>query len=110
MFMLMGAVYLHRLPELEAQLGVSPGLFAEKLPHILVSGLVMAVPGAVAWAGDWVGRAALTAGASAGEGGRVFERFDVLNVAAYQLMLPSCLRIETLPQSIDQARLQACRQ
>ncbi|KAI8465837.1 MAG: cyclic nucleotide-binding protein [Monoraphidium minutum] len=61
MFMLMGAVYLHRLPELEAQFGVDPALFAPKLPHILASAAIMAVPGALAWAFDAAGRAALAA-------------------------------------------------
>lgn len=69
MFMLLGAVYLHRLPELEVQFGVSPALFIDKLPHIAASGAIMAVPGLVAWAADAAGRAAQRAAAAAAAGG-----------------------------------------
>eukprot|EP00878_Enallax_costatus_P004842 GHUV01005096.1.p1 GENE.GHUV01005096.1~~GHUV01005096.1.p1 ORF type:complete len:906 (+),score=289.25 GHUV01005096.1:167-2884(+) len=57
-FMLLGAVYLHRLPELEDQFGVDPVLLADKAPHILASIGVMAVPGLIAWGSDAVMRLA----------------------------------------------------
>lgn len=64
MFMLLGAVYLHRLPELEAQFGIDPLLLADKWPHILASVGIMAVPGLLAWGFDAAGRVALSAAAA----------------------------------------------
>eukprot|EP00879_Flechtneria_rotunda_P013356 GHRR01013946.1.p1 GENE.GHRR01013946.1~~GHRR01013946.1.p1 ORF type:complete len:902 (+),score=300.53 GHRR01013946.1:340-3045(+) len=48
-FMLLGAVYLHRLSELEEQFGVDPQLRAGCNAHILVSVVVLALPGLAAW-------------------------------------------------------------
>jgi hypothetical protein len=52
MFMLLGAVPLHHILELEAQFGVDPALVGPKLPHILASAAIMVGPG-IGRAGAW---------------------------------------------------------
>lgn len=53
MFMLLGAVYLHDLPLLLIDLDIdSYTIFSNQLVHILVSIVVMAIPGVVAWGVD----------------------------------------------------------
>ena len=53
MFMLLGSVYLHDLPQLLTDLGVQPEtLMTGKLTHIVVSVVVMGAPGLVAWCAD----------------------------------------------------------
>eukprot|EP00883_Tetradesmus_obliquus_P009178 jgi/Sobl393_1/19957/SZX72903.1 len=80
-FMLLGAVYLHRLPELEGQFGVPHLLFEPKAPHMLASAAIMAVPGLMAWGSDALMRLAFTqqrlaeaaaaAAAAGGDGGKL---------------------------------------
>ncbi|PNH01184.1 Nif-specific regulatory protein [Tetrabaena socialis] len=69
MFMLLGAVYLHSLPSLAAQLGLDPaalGLVGVTPQHMAVSVVVLAAPGLLAWGADAAGRsAALSAAAGA---------------------------------------------
>jgi hypothetical protein len=67
MFMLLGAVPLHHLPQLLAAAGVDPAAVAARGPHMLVSAAVLAVPGAVAWGADAAWRAAAAAMRPAGE-------------------------------------------
>jgi polyferredoxin/transcriptional regulator with AAA-type ATPase domain len=53
MFMLLGAVYLHDLPLLLIDLDIdSYTIFSSQFIHIIVSIIVMAIPGAVAWGVD----------------------------------------------------------
>lgn len=68
MFMLLGAVYLHDLPVLLAEFGIDPvGVIPYKIPHILASIAVLAVPGSLAWGVDatWRALAAVTTTATA---------------------------------------------
>jgi len=52
MYMLLGAVYLHHLPELSLQFGYDHIMFIQdKIPHIIVSSIVLAVPGLFALGG-----------------------------------------------------------
>lgn len=57
MFMLLGAVPLHHLPQLCAALGIDSGAVADKGSHIPVSLLVLAAPGVLAWGADAAWRA-----------------------------------------------------
>lgn len=49
-FFLPCAVFLHNLPELLRQLAVPADAIAGKVPHILISAVVLASPGLMAWA------------------------------------------------------------
>jgi hypothetical protein len=53
MFLLLGAVYVHHLPQLLAQLGIDPVLLDTSTPvHILATMAVLTLPGAAAAATD----------------------------------------------------------
>eukprot|EP00884_Botryococcus_braunii_P003593 jgi/Botrbrau1/13234/Bobra.0199s0007.1 len=56
MFMLLGAVYVHRLPELMEQAGLDDALLDGKPLHMLITAGLLAVPGLLAWGTDAVGR------------------------------------------------------
>lgn len=65
MFLLLGAVYVHNLPRILAQLGVDPQLLDTNTPvHLLATVAVLLTPGAAAAATDAVMR--LVAGSKAG--------------------------------------------
>ncbi len=55
-----GAVFVHHLPDILGQFGVDEGVLADKLPHILLTSLILAAPGLVCWATDALGRAVPT--------------------------------------------------
>lgn len=48
------AVFLHNLPELLAQFNLPQSLVASKLQHILVSALILSLPGAMVWTTDLI--------------------------------------------------------
>ncbi|EIE23428.1 hypothetical protein COCSUDRAFT_53335 [Coccomyxa subellipsoidea C-169] len=48
LFTLLGAVYVHHLPQLLQQLGLDPDLVQAQTPHIIVSTLVLLAPGCIA--------------------------------------------------------------
>ena len=53
MFLLLGAVYVHHLPQLLAQFGMEPVLLDSSIPvHILATVVVLTLPGAAAAATD----------------------------------------------------------
>jgi hypothetical protein len=53
MYMLLGAVYLHHLPQLANDFGIEPAaVMSDKGPHILVSAAVLAAPGLMVWVVD----------------------------------------------------------
>ena len=60
MFLLLGAVYVHHLPQLLGQFGVAPGLLESTPQHIAATVLVLLLPGAVAATTDGLMR--ITAG------------------------------------------------
>ncbi|KAG2445993.1 hypothetical protein HXX76_000596 [Chlamydomonas incerta] len=65
MFMLLGAVYLHDLPQLLGQVGLDAsalGLTSVTPQHILTSFAVLFAPGLAAWGADVAGRAAAARG------------------------------------------------
>ncbi|KAG2445992.1 hypothetical protein HXX76_000595 [Chlamydomonas incerta] len=65
MFMLLGAVYLHHLPQLLGQVGLDAsalGLTSVTPQHILTSFAVLSAPGLAAWGADVAGRAAAARG------------------------------------------------
>ena len=48
------AVFLHNLPELLAQFNLPESLVASKLQHILVSAVILLLPGAMVWTADLI--------------------------------------------------------
>ena len=60
MFLLLGAVYVHHLPQLLGQFGVAPSLLDSAPQHIAATILVLLVPGILAAATDGLMR--ITAG------------------------------------------------
>lgn len=60
MFLLLGAVYVHHLPQLLGQVGVAPSLLESAPQHIAATVLVLLLPGAVAATTDGLMR--ITAG------------------------------------------------
>ncbi|GAB4815576.1 hypothetical protein N2152v2_002622 [Parachlorella kessleri] len=57
MFMLLGAVPLHHLPQLMEQFGLDPTpVYLDQGAHIAASALVLALPGALCYAADWAWR------------------------------------------------------
>lgn len=68
MFMLLGAVYLHDLPQFLMDLGIEPATVTTgKIEHIVVSFVMLAAPGIIAWGADagWRTLAAATRPAAA---------------------------------------------
>jgi len=75
MFMLLGAVAVHHLPVVAAQLGISPGFIASQLTpheglpasffswHALATAVLLAAPAGFVWGVDWLWRAAFEANA-----------------------------------------------
>ena len=75
MFMLLGAVAVHHLPVVAAQLGMSPEFIASQLTphdglaasflswHALATALLLAAPAGFVWGVDWLWRAAYEANA-----------------------------------------------
>ena len=60
MFLLLGAVYVHHLPQLLGQFGVAPSLLENAPQHIAATVVVLLLPGAVAATTDGLMR--ITAG------------------------------------------------
>lgn len=52
MFLLLGAIYVHHLPQLLGQVGLGPGLLQDQASHVTATAVVLLLPGAVAAATD----------------------------------------------------------
>ena len=60
MFLLLGAVYVHHLPQMLGQVGIGPALLQDQASHVAATAVVLLLPGAVAAATD--GQMRLSAG------------------------------------------------
>jgi polyferredoxin len=107
MFMLLGAVFLHDLPLLLIDLDIdSYTIFSNRFVHIVVSIIVMAIPGVVAWGVDagWRSLAAFSLAQSTESAGLTTKS---LNNSVPQLATITSTTLNTNNSTIDPASARA---